>query len=446
MSNIADTMVMANLLGMGGDLSRLASDLLHMEVWNITDITGGKKVDMDQVPLEKLAEKCIRDCRATLALYTLMLPELSMRCKPGYLRSEFELIPILIKLSLRGILLDQAHLQKQIDQLRLEKRNMLVLCEDYGFNPGSPMQVGEILTQRGNRLPKGDKTPYATGDEVLKWLSDPLAHIVLQYRQTTHTLSHYLTKWEGRDRIHTLYHLQAETGRLASRGIQGTELVQLQNIPKGDIRGSFLPDTGIFTDYDYKQQELRIMAHLSGDQELIRVCETSDPHQSNADFMGIDRRTAKNVTYAMMYGGSIGTIMETAGIQNFGQAMALKETWEQKYSCAWQWISRITEQGLADRWVYTVMGRPVAIPVEGSIPEHKAAKKPVNFIIQGTGGDVIKESLRRLDRAGYDIVLTLHDENLLDGRVECEELQTLGLENILPFRLPLDVDYLTRWK
>lgn len=127
-----------------------------------------------------------------------------------------------------------------------------------------------------------------------------------------------------------------------------------------------------------------------------------------------------------------------------------------KYPAAWKWIQTATEQGMAERWVHTLMGRPVAIPLGNRLDENghiipgisdiEAAKKPVNFTIQGTGGDVIKQSLRLLTKAGIDIALTVHDENLIDGYVSKQDLLDLGMETILPFRLPIDVRHLTRWE
>lgn len=481
MTNIADTLVMSNLLGMHGDLSRLAHDLLSFEVWNIADIMDieldpndpndqlaiagriakgqksasysvsmFKKVkNMTEVSVEKLAEKCIRDCRATYGLYMLMTTELLTRCSPQYLQSEFELIPVLVKMSLRGIKLDQSLAQQHADRIRAEVYNLTSLCDDYGFNPASPVQVGYILTQRGNKLPKRGKG-WVTDEKALRWLKDPLAQLVLEHRHSSKLLSSYLNKWIGSDRVYSTFHMGPETGRLASKD------VPLQNVPKGDLRNCLLPDSGVFTDFDYQQQELRILAYISGDSNLIQVCETSDPHQSNADFMGIKRGPAKNVTYAMTYGGSVPVIMETAGITDYNLARQLKDVWMKKYPAAWKWIQTATEQGMAERWVHTLMGRPVAIPLGNRLDENghiipgisdiEAAKKPVNFTIQGTGGDVIKQSLRLLTKAGIDIALTVHDENLIDGYVSKQDLLDLGMETILPFRLPIDVRHLTRWE
>jgi len=252
--NISDTNVMAHLLNIiPSKLVDLISYVaLHggrlLEVHTVPELL--EKYDgkiMLDLPQDTVAKKCMEDCLATFEVYNNLLPHVDK----DYFNTEMEVIPVLIDMSFRGILLDQevrARLEKSLEE---EVNYYIDLAHTDGFNPGSNQQVGYILAKRGaysvfSRIPftKGRKN-LNTSEKVLSKMSDPLAAMVLDYRAKSKLLTTYIRPWAGEERAYTRFHLDAITGRVSSTDRN------LQNIPKGEIRNMFLPDSGVFTDADF---------------------------------------------------------------------------------------------------------------------------------------------------------------------------------------------------
>ncbi len=443
-TNTIDVQIMGYLLGLRGTLKLLADRLIGMSIEDMSEVLGRKK-DTRELAYEVLARKCINDVRATYRLYERLKPEVDWH----YLQSELALIPILVKMSRRGLRLDPEAVRRMYRQYVDELTFYRSIAEREGFNPASTQQVGYILGLRGNFLPvrrKNGKYRTQTGEEFLTKLNDPLAALVLNFRHAQHTVSHYLKPYLATPRAYTTFHLGAQTGRLASKERN------LQNIPV-DVRVIFLPDNGVFTSADYSQQELRTLAYISGDTAMQGVYERGeDLHLFTASGLygkpkecisTHERRLAKNGTFAMVYGGDDTTIMNTVGINEPSRARELREAWFRLFPDAGKWIQEVQEQGLRDRRVKTLGGRWLYLPSLGEESDEDVKRKAVDYPIQGSAAEITKAAMRKC--SDMEMALQLHDELLFDGHVSLEELQARGIEEVGPFRTPLDVEYKPHW-
>lgn len=449
--NIKDTSVMAHLLCYPFAKLIDLSPVHQMEVHEVKELLSKGQIMLD-LPKEAVAKKCMQDSGAALKLYNEFLPEIDQ----PYFLTEMELIPILIEMSNRGLLIDQEARAKLEEQLEVEVDYFFSLSDGEGFNPGSPQQVGYMLAKRGaynvfHRLPftKGKgRGNLSTEVETLEKMDDPMAVIVLNYRRKSKLLSTYIKPWAKEERAYTRFHLDAITGRPSSTDRN------MQNIPQGEPRGIFLPDSGIWTDMDFSQLELRILAYLSGDREMQYIFslprfnpdgsmnEEADIHQQTANFMGIMRRIAKNVGFAMIYGATDETIAETAGIRDIGRARKLKESWFEKYPQAGDWIQAVQGQAINYPRAKTVFGREIRLPNPEEESIDGIIRKAVNYPIQGSAAEILKRGL--IICKELPMALQIHDEILADGFFPIDAFKPL--ESIAPFYTPIDVKYLERWE
>lgn len=445
--NIKDTSVMAHLLCLPDARLATLAQLVDMEVHTVQEFLGHGQIMLD---LDKptVARKCCQDCLATLALYHHFLPDIDV----SYFNMEMELIPILITMSEQGLLIDQEARGKLERKLEPEVDYYIGLCDGEGFNPGSPQQVAYILAKRGAysvfaKIPFTRKhKSIRTDKEILSKMDDPMAAIVLNYRDKSYLLSHYIRPWAKEDRAYTKFHLNAITGRISSTDRN------LQNIPKGESRGIFLPDNGVWTDIDFSQLELRTLAYLSGDKEMQYIFslprfnpdgspnKEADIHQHTADFLGIERRPAKSVDFAMVYGATDDTIAETAGIRSIGRVRELKERWFQLYREAGGWIQSVQLDALNYPFAKTLFGRRIRLPTIEEEDSGSIMRKAIDYPNQGSAAEILKRAL--IISKGLPMSLQVHDEILFDGKVELPD----GLEHIAPFHTPISIKYLQRWE
>lgn len=455
MTNIMDTNVMSRLLCYrNNDLSSLS--IVHgMEVHDAgVMLKSAGASNMMELDPAIVAHKCMQDCMATYKLYREFLP----RVNPIYVREEMEIIPILTEMSWRGIKIDQEYRQKLDDRLSEQVDFLRGLCTDnWGMNPHSSQQVGYILAKEGayrifNKLPftkdkYGKRTNHlSTGKETLEKMDNPIASLVLEARSKANFLNSYIRPWGSVERATTRFHLDAATGRPSS-----TER-NMQNIPPGEMRGCLIPDSGIFTDTDFAQLELRVLAHITEDREMKYIFSLpryladgkpnpeADLHQQTADALGIGRKIAKNVNFAIVYGAGIETVMETANIRNRDAAKRLMDSWSRKFPQAYD-----TMQGWqadsSDR-IVTLGGREILLPDEEMGWSHIQSCK-VNYRIQGSAAEILKKSLRALQH--LDMALTVHDEILADGMVKKDYLIST-LEHISEVYTPIEIRYMTQWQ
>ena len=446
-TNILDTNVMSRLLGYK------FNSLIDLSMVHQTPITeakemipkGGTMLDVDQ---DEVARKCCYDCLATYKLYQ----NFWSRVDQDYVATEMQVIPICIEMSNRGLKIDQKMRAEVEVQLQEQADFYLSLCEAEGFNPGSPQQVAYILAKRGaynvfHRLPftrNYKKRSLSSAVEVLEKMDDPLASIVLSYRGYSKLLSTYIKPWANEERATTRFTLDAITGRPSStdrnmQNIPGKKLQAERGYP--NCRNILLPDSGTFTDMDWSQLELRILAYLSQDREMLHIYETGgDIHQTTADFLGIPRAIAKNVNFCLVYGGSDQTIMETAHIRDIGRAKQLRENIFKLFTGVGDWISSINHG--YPSYATTVFGRKIRLPDPEEESQDGIYRKNVNYRIQGSAAEILKRGLiltKNLPQA-----LQVHDEVLYDSYIP--ESRFEPLEHIAPFYTPVEIKYLARWE
>lgn len=457
-TNIADTAVMSRLLCHKFNALIDLGYIHKMEVQEVKAMLEehGAKIMLD-IPETDVARKCMQDSGAALKLYYEFLPRMDI----PYFYTEMQSLPIMLKMSERGILIDhrvRMGIELQLDE---EVETYLAMCEEAeAFNPASPQQVSYILAKRGaysvfSRLPftrnKYGRTTsnLSTDKDVLEKMDDPLAEIILGYRRRSKLLNTYIRPWAEENRAVTMYHLDAITGRPSSTGGGVNPYRNMQNIPGAksrlgiNVRAMFLPDTGTWTDVDFSQVELRILAYLAQDREMLHIFDTDgDIHQITADFLGIDRKPAKNVSFAMIYGGTDQTIAETAHIRSIARAGQLKEMWFQLFPQAGDYIQTVQQECHITGRARTMFGKEMRLPTEEEESRDGIERKAVNYPIQGSAADILKRAL--IHCKDMDLALQVHDELLLDGIYLPDKFEPL--EHIAPFRTPVEVKYLERWE
>jgi len=454
LENIADTNVMSRLLCHKYNGLADLGWVHKMEVHEVKDMLkeAGAKIMLD-LPQEVVARKCMQDSMATLKLYYEFLPQTNLE----YFNVEMQTIPIMIRMSAKGLLIDHRVRQQLEVELDDDVERYREACEmAEAFNPGSHQQVGWILAKRGaydsfGKLPftYNAKTRRRTGKlstakEVLQKMDDPLAQLILDYRRVKYVLSHYVVPWAEEDRARTRYHLDAATGRPSSTD------PNMQNIPGAksptgiNARAMLLPDSGTWTDMDFSQLELRILAYISQDREMLHIYETDgDIHQVTSDFLGILRSTSKNVNFGMVYGGSDDTLSEIAGIRSKVRATQLREMWFNLFPQAGDYIQTMNEEVKRGRVkAVTIFGREMRLPTEDEENLAARQRKAIDYPCQGSAADILKRAL--IYCKDMDMRLQVHDELLIDG-IELPD-RFSGLEHIAPFRTPIEIRYLERWE
>lgn len=443
-SNIADTNVMARLCGRTETkLFELAPEV-GMEVTPVNVMIGPGQTMLD-VPPEKLGPKCMRDSMATLALYYHYLDQID----PEYFRVETDVIPILLDMSLRGMKVNQEDRAKIETQLETDVAFYKNLCAEEDFNPASNQQVGYILAKRGNFLPftrSRTRRQLKVNEEQLEFLDDPLAAAVLNFRKANKLLTTYIRPLAGQDRMYTEYNLEAVVGRISSSNMN------MQNIPPS-IRYMYMPDSGVFTTGDFSQEHLRIIMHYSGDRQMQRVYYEGemggDIHSFTAKELGISRKFAKVINFAIPYGATPKTVSIQAKIKDLRKCSMYLDRWFDIFRDSAEWIREAQEHGLRTGWsLPTLFGRSIKLPEEyGDNPRYRKSaeeaikRKAVNYPIIGSDGEIMKRALILCKH--LPLIATVHDSITLDGEVEFPIEQ---LETISPVRIPFVVKRSKRWE
>lgn len=339
------------------------------------------------------------------------------------------------------------------------------------FNVNSPKQLGEVLFEV-LKLPhaKKTKTGYSTNAEILEKLRPyhPIVEEILDYRQVTKLKSTYadglLKVADENGRVHTTFkQTGTATGRLSS-----TE-PNLQNIPirtelGRELRRFFLPENPeyVIVDADYSQIELRLLAHISGDENMIRAFrEGIDIHTSTAATVfgvGEDevtpemRKRAKAVNFGIMYGIGAFSLSDDIGVSR-AEAQEFIDRYLEGYPRIDLYLKSVIAKAYEQGYVTTLFGRRRYIPeLAGSnkMQQKFGERVAMNSPIQGTAADIIKVAMIRVHRAlrekGLDarLILQVHDELLLEAHRSCaEEARSLlkeEMERAMVCSVPLDVD------
>ena len=390
-----------------------------------------------------------------------------------YTEIEMPLIYSLWHMEQEGVLVKRDKLKEYGDTLKvgIKKLETEIYAETgKEFNINSPKQLGEILFGE-MQLPGGKKTKtgYSTAAEVLEKLAPehPVVQKILDYRQLTKLNSTYaegLAAYISEDgRIHGKFNQTiTATGRISS-----TE-PNLQNIPVRmelgrQIRKVFVPKEGyIFTDADYSQIELRILAHMSGDERLIEAYrESRDIHATTAsqvfhvpleEVTPLQRRNAKAVNFGIVYGISAFGLSEDLSISR-KEAKAYIERYFETYPKVKEFLDSLVKQGKEQGYVTTMFGRRRPVPelkssnfMQRSFGERVAMNSP----IQGTAADIIKIAMNRVHdrllREGLEsrLILQVHDELLIEAKLseadQVEQILREEMQQAADLQVPLEID------
>ncbi len=396
-------------------------------------------------------------CALIGALKGAMAPRLSeLGMDKLYYEVELPLCPVLAGMEHAGVLVDRGALTAFGEMLdgRIQADETLIYeLAGEQFNINSTQQFGHILFDKLGLPPvKKTKTGYSTNAEVLEKLRDkhPIVEAVLDYRQLAKLKSTYvdgLTKVIAADgRIHTSFqNTVTATGRLSS-----TE-PNLQNIPVrtelgAELRKMFVAPAGrMLVDADYSQIELRLLAHIAGDEHMISAFRSGeDIHTVTASqVFGVApqevthemRRRAKAVNFGIVYGISDFSLSQDIGVTR-AEAKAYMEKYFEKYSGVHAYMTQVVERAKADGYVSTLMGRRRWLPELKSSNFNMRSfgeRVALNMPIQGTAADIIKLAMIRVaDRLRSEglearLILQVHDELI----VECPEEETDRVKTLL---------------
>ena len=429
---------------------------LGVRTLGYTELTGrgAKQICFDQVAVERASEYAAECADITLRLHRALWPQLEGVPALATLYREIEqpLVPVLLAMEQHGVLLDREQLRLQSRAFSRQLQELLVEAHreaGHEFNIDSPRQLQQILFER-LQLPVRRRTPTgqpSTAEDVLEDLAGSFAlpRLVLEYRALAKLKSTYTDKLpelvnERTGRIHTSYaQAVAATGRLSSVE------PNLQNIPirhpEGRrIRQAFIaPPGSVLLAADYSQIELRIMAHLSGDESLrAAFAEDRDVHQATAaEVFGValeavsadQRRTAKVINFGLIYGMSAFGLARNLGIER-GAAQEYVERYFQRYPGVRRFMDNMRAQAREQGFVETVFGRRLYLPdIRSGNPQLRqyAERAAINAPMQGTAADIIKRAMIsvhewcRSSGAPARLIMQVHDELVLEVRTQAVE-------------------------
>ncbi|HSH26215.1 MAG TPA: DNA polymerase I, partial [Wenzhouxiangella sp.] len=432
------------------DMDSLAARYLGRQTTPYEAVAGkGKKqVTFDQVPVAIAADYAGEDAEVTLALHEHLLPKLESLEGPArvYRELEIPLIPVLARMERIGVALDADVLAEQSREIgkRLDELvETAYKAAGQEFNLGSPRQLQEILFDELG-LPVQRKTPKgqpSTAEDVLQELAaqgHELPRLILEHRGLAKLKNTYTDRLPERihprtGRVHTHYHQAvAATGRLSSSD------PNLQNIPirtpEGRrIRKAFVaPEGSILLAADYSQIELRIMAHLSGDERLLAAFAAGeDIHRATAaEVFGLaidqvdanQRRAAKAINFGLMYGMSAWGLSRQLELSR-GEAQDYIDRYFERYPGVGQFMDDIRARARKQGYVETVFGRRLwadEIRSRNSQRRQAAERAAINAPMQGTAADIIKRAMIDVDawiqaeQVPARLVMQVHDELILE--------------------------------
>ena len=447
-------------------LDALALEHLDRRVTPIVDLIGKGSGQLSFAEITPAAARdyACEDAEVTLRLMHILEKAVTEAGLDGLLRDvEMPLVPVLARMELRGVALDAPVLESFGERLGSEADALRAkVCELAGseFNLDSPKQVGEVLFERLG-LPKGrrTKTGYSTDIDVLERLRETheVPGLILEYRQLAKLKAGYLDALPKlvnpkTGRVHTSFNQTvAATGRLSSSN------PNLQNIPirtelGREIRKAFVAEKGnVLLSADYSQIELRIMAHLSGDEALRAAFEAGkDFHRSTAGLIferdedavtPEERAWAKTINFGIMYGMSPYGLARELGISH-AEAGAFIDTYFSTHPGVAEYTVRAIAEADETGYAVTMLGR--RRPIRGLTSDNAnvrglAERVAVNTPIQGSAADLIKLVMiaidRRLSDEGLpcDMVLQVHDELVFevkeDAADEADEIIRYEMEH-----------------
>ena len=464
------------------NMDYLAEIYLQYQTIHIDELIGARgknQKNMRDLPAEDVYRYACEDADVTLKLKNVLEKELKEQSAEHlFYEIEMPLVPVLVNIESNGVRIDTEALRQSSEHftLRLQEieKEIYALAGGETFNIASPKQVGEVLFDRLKIVDKAKKTKtgqYVTSEEVLESLRSKHAIIgkILEYRGLKKLLSTYIDALPQlinprTGRIHTSFNQAVTaTGRLSSSN------PNLQNIPIRDedgkeIRKAFIPDDGCeFFSADYSQIELRIMAHLSQDKNMIDAFLSGyDIHAATAakiykvdinDVTADMRRKAKTANFGIIYGISVFGLAERMNVPR-QEAKELIDGYFETYPQVKEYMDRSIQVARENGYVETIFHRKRFLPdinSRNAVVRGYAERNAINAPIQGSAADIIKVAMslicQRLQSNNLKakMILQVHDElNFSVPEAEKEIIQKIVIEEMeRAYRMlvPLKADF-----
>ena len=473
-----DTMLESYLLNSTAnrhDMDTLALKYLGHKTITFKDVagSGAKQLRFNQIPVHIAAPYAAEDAAVTLQLHQCLYPQLDEPLRRVLHEIEIPLLTVLADIERHGVLIDEALLLKH--GVRLKARILALEQDAYRlagkpFNLNSPKQLQEIIYTE-QKLPVLAKTPKgqpSTAEAVLQELAFDyeLPAVILEYRGLTKLVSTYIDALPKRinpmtHRVHTSYNQAvAATGRLSSSD------PNLQNIPirteEGRlIRRAFVaPPKHVLLTADYSQIELRIMAHLSQDPNLLNAFAKGwDIHTATAsEIFSVDlndvskeqRRRAKAVNFGLIYGMSAFGLAKQLGVER-RDAQLYIDRYFQRYPGVLTYMDNTREQARLQGYVETLFGRRLYLPeinARNAMRQKAAERTAINAPMQGTAADIIKKAMlavaswqNQQPRPDARMIMQVHDELVFevheDAIESAREAVRVRMEETVRLSVPL---------
>lgn len=474
-----DTMLESYILNSGAgrhDMDTLALKYLGHKTITFEEIAGkgAKQLRFDEIPVDKAGIYAAEDADITLQLHHKLYPMMDESLRKVFHEIEMPLIAVLADMEREGVLIDPVTLQQHGARLKeriasLEEEALQLAGRPFNLN--SPKQLQEILFDE-QKLPVIAKTPTgqpSTAESVLQELAFDyrLAAVILEYRGLTKLVSTYIDALPKKinpqtQRVHTSYNQAvAATGRLSSSE------PNLQNIPIRSeegrlIRTAFIASPGcVILAADYSQIELRIMAHLSQDENLLKAFANSwDIHAATASEIfqtpleqvtHEQRRRAKAVNFGLIYGMSAFGLAKQIGVERH-DAQHYIDTYFHRYPKVLEYMDRTRKQAHELGYVETLFGRRLYLPEINArnIMRQKAAERTaINAPMQGTAADIIKKTMLAIatwqnsqPNPPAKMIMQVHDELVFEVKKEELEACTRIIHNLMEQTVHLSVPLL----
>ena len=461
------------------NMDDLALHYLDHTTIHYSDVAGSgkKQLTFNQVSIDEAMPYACEDVIVTNELNNLL--ELKLQSFPKlvalYKSIEIPLIKVMLRLERNGALLDETSLFNQQVEIKAEMASIQSKAFEVAgdeFNLESPKQIQQILfSEEGFGLEPKKKTAKgqpSTNEEALKLLDHPLVDLILSYRTLTKLNSTYLEALPKQinrrtGRLHTSYHQAVTaTGRLSS------SKPNFQNIPirteqGAQIRSAFIASEGsVILAADYSQIELRIMAHISEDKNLLTAFNNNeDVHRSTASQVfdteiskvtKDQRRKAKAINFGLIYGMSAFGLAKQIDVSRT-EAKQYIDGYFENYPGVLQFMNETKEKAKSQGYVETVLGRRLYLPQINSknkMLQQHALRTAINAPMQGSSADIIKKAMLNIqdwiDSEGHEIkmFMQVHDELVFEINSEkADEYANkikLMMSNALKLHIPLEVD------
>ena len=469
----SDTMLESYVLDSSAnrhDMDSLSLKYLGHQTITYEEVAGKgvRQLRFDEVPVEKAAPYAAEDADVTLKLHHTLFPRLVEPLINILQDIEIPLLTVLANMERHGVLIDKNTLAAHGSRL---KARLAVLEEQATqlagrpFNLNSPKQLQEILFDE-LKLPTIAKTPTgqpSTGEAVLQELAHDyeLPAVILEYRSLSKLVSTYIDALPKREcpltgRVHTSYNQAvAATGRLSSSE------PNLQNIPIRSeegrlIRTAFIAPPGhVLLAADYSQIELRIMAHLSGDKNLLKAFENDwDIHAATAseifqvdlsDVSSEQRRRAKAVNFGLIYGMSAFGLARQLGIER-SDAQQYINLYFERYPGVRTYMDETRDKAHKLGYVETIFGRRLPLPeinARNQMRQRAAERAAINAPMQGTAADIIKRAMLAIAATEEIIqsrmIMQVHDELVFEVPIHSIDLATNHIRELMEHTTKLSV-------